>query len=157
MSTLRRRLLGDHSSSPSRTPSPVPDPSDTPTDTVSVSTQKAQQINKQLSRTTGRPASRKRRNLWIFGLGGLFGVLVALFFVAGNNEIIDTYLKQFNLDTLIEVLPAGLVRDAQELQVSPEMPSSSLVAFRLTYPFREQTMSLLAQMEGLHAGFPTET
>lgn len=61
---------------------------------------------------------RKRRNAWVFGLGGLFGVLAAGFF-AGKNDLMDlAALQSMNLDSIFDVLPAGLLRDAQALQVS---------------------------------------
>ncbi|KAK2739016.1 hypothetical protein FQN57_006698 [Myotisia sp. PD_48] len=56
----------------------------------------------------------KRRNGLIFGLGGIFGVFLALFF-ANQNEVISLdALMDLNLDTLIDVIPAGIVRDAKE-------------------------------------------
>lgn len=59
----------------------------------------------------------KRRNAWIFVLGGLFGIAVAAFF-AGNQDMLDLRaLADVNLDSLLDVLPAGLIRDAQALQV----------------------------------------
>jgi phospholipid:diacylglycerol acyltransferase len=60
----------------------------------------------------------KRRTAWIFGLGGIFGIVVAVLFV-GHNEMIDLVgLQDFNLDSILDVLPAGILRDAKELQVS---------------------------------------
>lgn len=59
----------------------------------------------------------KRRNGLIFGLGGLFGVFIALFF-ANHNEVISfDALMDLNLDSLIDVIPAGMVRDAKEFTV----------------------------------------
>lgn len=59
----------------------------------------------------------KRRNGFIFGLGGLFGVFVALFF-ANHNEVISfDALMDLNLDSLIDVIPAAMVRDAKEFTV----------------------------------------
>jgi len=60
---------------------------------------------------------RKRRNFWIFGLGGVFGLLLAGF-MANSADVIDLKsLTDMNLDSLIDVLPAGLIRDAQAMQV----------------------------------------
>ncbi|EPS29726.1 Phospholipid:diacylglycerol acyltransferase [Penicillium oxalicum] len=59
-----------------------------------------------------RPRS-KRRNGFIFVLGGLFGVLVALFF-ANQQEVISLEsLMDLNLESLIDVMPQGIVRDAK--------------------------------------------
>lgn len=60
----------------------------------------------------------KRRNGLIFGLGGIFGIFVALFF-ANQNEVISLdALLDLNIDSLIDVIPAGIVRDAKEFSVS---------------------------------------
>ena len=59
----------------------------------------------------------KRRNSFIFLLGGLFGIVVALFF-ANQNEVISLdALFDLNLDSLIDVVPSGLLRDANEFTV----------------------------------------
>lgn len=54
----------------------------------------------------------KRRNGLIFALGGIFGIFVALFF-ANQQEV----LNLDSLDTLIDVIPQGIVRDAREFSV----------------------------------------
>lgn len=59
----------------------------------------------------------KRRNFWVFGLGGLVGVVIALLFVQNPNVLDLAAFKDMNLDSLMDVLPVGLVRDAQALQV----------------------------------------
>ncbi|PNS14358.1 hypothetical protein CAC42_6871 [Sphaceloma murrayae] len=69
-----------------------------------------------LKKLTGRPKGSKRRNAWVFGLGGLFGILVAGFFAGGNDLMDIAALREMNLDSLFDVLPAGLVKDAQDLQ-----------------------------------------
>ena len=67
----------------------------------------------KLAKTKGT----KRRSAWVFILGGVFGILAAGFF-AGSNDMIDmASLQNMNLDTLIGVLPAGLIKAARELQV----------------------------------------
>lgn len=59
----------------------------------------------------------KRRNGLIFGLGGIFGIFVALFF-ANQNEVISwDVLADLNLDSLIDVIPAGIIKDATEFSV----------------------------------------
>lgn len=59
----------------------------------------------------------KRRNGLIFGLGGLFGVIVAAFFANQNDVISLEGLMDLNLDSLLDVIPAGIIRDAKELTV----------------------------------------
>lgn len=122
MSTLRRRLLGggDTPSPPddSRDPSPAPiTPSiEAPDFLATVPIDKLHELNE--AATQRKVRGSKRRNAFIFGFGGLFGLLVAVFF-AQQQEIVDlAYLKDFNLDSIIDVLPAGLLHDAQALQQS---------------------------------------
>lgn len=63
-----------------------------------------------------RPRS-KRRNGFIFALGGLFGIFIALFF-ANQQEVISLdSLMDLNLDALIDVIPQGIVKDAREFSV----------------------------------------
>lgn len=59
----------------------------------------------------------KRRNGFIFVLGGLFGVFIALFF-ANQQEVINLDgLMDLNIDSLIDVIPQGIMRDAREFSV----------------------------------------
>ncbi|KAL3413623.1 putative Phospholipid:diacylglycerol acyltransferase [Aspergillus fumigatus] len=60
-----------------------------------------------------RPKS-KRRNGLIFALGGIFGIFVALFFANQQDVISLESLMDLNLDTLIDVIPQGIIRDARE-------------------------------------------
>jgi phospholipid:diacylglycerol acyltransferase len=72
---------------------------------------------KHLDSLKTRPRSSKRRNAWIFSLGGIFGLVVAAFF-ANNSDFIDlASLGDINFDGLLDVLPAGLIKDAKEFQV----------------------------------------
>jgi phospholipid:diacylglycerol acyltransferase len=59
----------------------------------------------------------KRRNSFIFFLGGIFGVSIALFF-ANQNEVISLdALLDLHLDSLIDVVPQGILKDAKEFTV----------------------------------------
>lgn len=59
----------------------------------------------------------KRRHSFIFLLGGLFGIFIALFF-ANQNEVISLdALMDLNLDSLIDVIPTGILSDAREFTV----------------------------------------
>ena len=61
--------------------------------------------------------TRKRRNGFIFFLGGLFGIVVAGFF-AGRSDLIDfPEFGELSMDNLLDVLPAGFVSDARDLAV----------------------------------------
>lgn len=60
------------------------------------------------------PRRSKRRNGLIFALGGLFGIFIAVFF-ANQQEVISLEsLLDMNLDTLIDAIPQGIMRDAKE-------------------------------------------
>lgn len=63
----------------------------------------------------------KRRNGFIFLLGGIFGIFIALFF-ANQHEVISLdSLMDLNLDSLIEAIPQGILRDVKEFSVcTPE-------------------------------------
>lgn len=124
MSFLRRRILGDPSSSePSRDASPARD-NEGEGDNGNSRDDKDEEYKiipasklQKLQKLTKKKSSSKRRNVWIFGLGGLFGILLAVFF-AGNSDMVDlASLTDLNLDSILDVLPAGLVKDAQALQV----------------------------------------
>lgn len=64
----------------------------------------------------------KRRNSFVFLLGGLFGIFIALFF-ANQNEVISLdALMDLNLDSLIDVIPTGILSDAREFTVCTTNP-----------------------------------
>ena len=123
MADLRRRIFGvgtpDSTPSSSRDASPAPArPGDKVTDYKIVPAEQLEKKSKQKQR------GRKRRNAWVFGLGGLFGVLAAGFFASDPsnlNTLVDMVdmsgWGDLNLDSILDVLPAGLVKDVQQLQV----------------------------------------
>lgn len=108
MSTLRRRLGKVFSETPSTSPSR----DDTPDAGEEV---RLVPVSKLRKLTT---AKRSKRKSWlIFGLGGLFGLVVAVFF-ANQQEVIKLEgLLDVNLDSFMDVIPAGIVRDVRDLSV----------------------------------------
>ena len=59
----------------------------------------------------------KRRNGFIFMLGGIFGIFIALFF-ANQHEVISLdSLMDLNLESWIEAIPQGIVSDVREFSV----------------------------------------
>lgn len=106
MSSLRRRVLGrsgDSSSEASRDPSPAKG--------EAVTLIPAKQLKKLQSKKS------KRRQWLIFGLGGMFGLVVAAFF-ANHHDVINLEgLVDFNLDSLLDVIPAGIIKDAKDITV----------------------------------------
>ena len=106
MSTLRRRILGDSSSEPSRDSSPA---KGEPATLVS---------NAHLQQLKARGTKRSKRVQWmIFGFGGLLGIIGALVFMNKQEVINLEGLVDFNLESLIDVIPAGIVKDARDLTV----------------------------------------
>lgn len=62
---------------------------------------------------------RKRRFGFIFGLGGLFGIIVAGYF-ANHNDVLNInldLLSDLNLDTFLDVIPAGILKEARDISV----------------------------------------
>jgi phospholipid:diacylglycerol acyltransferase len=122
MSFLRRRIFGDtkdETDSPieSREPSPSSDKS-RPSNLRVITAEQLHTLKKGKGKT-------KRKNAWVFGLGGLFGLVVAGFF-ASSNEMIDLKsLEGMNLDSILDALPASFVTSAQQLQVRCSDPAKS--------------------------------
>lgn len=115
MSSLRRRIHDNRDDSNDSTPADSRESSPGPDVTIS-----KKQLQK-LQQNQRAPKPPRRRSAWVFGLGGLFGIVLAAA-LASKNDYVDLSLSSFkdvNLDTLLDVLPAGLVKDAQMLQVSP--------------------------------------
>jgi phospholipid:diacylglycerol acyltransferase len=108
MSGLRRRLVNIFRETPSSSPSRGATP-DAGEEVRLVPVSKLKKL------TT---VKRSKRKSWlIFGLGGLFGLVVAVFF-ANQQEVIKLEgLLDVNLDSLMDVIPAGIVRDAKDLSV----------------------------------------
>ena len=104
MSFLRRRLPSNPLTEPSREPSPFKEEPVT-----LISTSKLKALTRRRS---------KRRNGFLFGLGGLFGILVAAFYANRHSVISFEGLMDLNLDSLIDVIPAGIVKDAKDITVS---------------------------------------
>lgn len=59
----------------------------------------------------------KRRFGFIFVLGGLFGICIALFFANKQDVIrLDSWMD-INIDSLMDVIPQGILKDAKEFSV----------------------------------------
>ncbi|OTA99494.1 hypothetical protein M426DRAFT_325090 [Hypoxylon sp. CI-4A] len=104
-STLRRRAVGADNASDSSSSAPTPrDESPVkPGDKVKI-------IHHET-----RPKTRKRRNTFIFLMGSLFG-LIAAGLLAKNNDLIELpEIGELSMDSFLDVLPAGLVKDMRDL------------------------------------------
>lgn len=121
MSGLRRRIFGsggnDESSDSSREHSPAPAPKEAGGEAYRViPKEKLEKLKKNVKHKGG-----KKRNAWVFGLGSLFGLFLAGYFASSNGSLDKLVtmagLEDLNLDTVLDVLPAGLIRDVRDLQV----------------------------------------
>lgn len=74
-------------------------------------------VSKIMKDADGKPKSRKKRNGFIFFLGGLFGIVAAGFFAQKSDLIGFPELGDLSMDSIMDVLPASFVRDARELAV----------------------------------------
>jgi phospholipid:diacylglycerol acyltransferase len=59
----------------------------------------------------------KRRNGLIFLLGGVFGIFCAVFFAQQQDVISLDSLMDLNIDSLMDVIPQSIMRDAREFSV----------------------------------------
>ncbi|PKS07092.1 hypothetical protein jhhlp_005690 [Lomentospora prolificans] len=92
-----------------------------------------------------KPKTRKRRNTFIFLLGSLFGIVAAGFFASTNDLIDFPELSDLSMDSLLDVLPAGIVKDYRDLLKGERDMLDSYEAF---------SVGLKAQAEGLSAHHP---
>lgn len=125
MSSLRRRIFGtgggDATPPASRDSSPAPAPHEAlkrPGAYRVLTTEKFDEL-KQAAVKSGK--GKKRRHAWVFVLGLLGGLFAAGFFASRDGALEQLAamagLEDMNLDSLIDVLPTGLIRDVQDLQV----------------------------------------
>jgi phospholipid:diacylglycerol acyltransferase len=68
------------------------------------------------------PRTRKRKTTAIFLLGSLFGIIAAGFFAKSNDLIDFPEIGELSMDSFLDVLPAGLVKDMREMVVGPGSP-----------------------------------
>lgn len=118
MNFLRRRNVGDSSNTPDhKADATVSEPEAPETDGEFHIL-----ADKKLKTLVKSPKGGKRRTAWIFALGGIFGLAVAAFFVGSNDYLDLTMFQDLNMDSIFDVLPAGMLREAKDFQVGdPEM------------------------------------
>jgi len=149
MSDLRRRMFGvgtpDITPASSRDASPTPEPSEG-REAENYTVVPAKQLEKLAKRS--RQGGTKRRNAWIFGLGALLGVFLAGFFATNNgslDKLIDLAgLGDMNLDSILDVLPVGLIKEVQDMQ-SREKDAVNYDSF---------SVGLHARSQGIEAKYP---
>ncbi|KAI2779341.1 LACT-domain-containing protein [Daldinia loculata] len=135
-STLRRRALAPDNSSETSL-SLVPTPRDEspvkPGDKV------------EIVHHEHKPKTGKRRNTFIFLMGSLFG-LIAAGLLAKNNDLIELpEIGELSMDSFLDVLPAGLVKDMRDLMKGEREFVDSYDSF---------SVGVKARTEGLNVHHP---
>ncbi|KAH6614775.1 Lecithin:cholesterol acyltransferase-domain-containing protein [Chaetomium sp. MPI-SDFR-AT-0129] len=132
-STLRRRLPGIDN--PSETPTPQDESSDEDGNPGA-------KLKDVKTVHVHRPKTRKRRNTAIFLLGSLFGIIAAGFFAKSNDLIGFPELGDLTMDSFLDVLPAGLVKDMRELIIGERDFLESYDAFSVGFKVRSEGMEV---------------
>lgn len=91
------------------------------------------------------PKTRKRRNTFIFLLGGFCGLFAAGFFAKTNDLIDFPEFGELSVDNLLDVIPAGLVKDLRDLVQGERDVVEAYDSF---------SVGLKARSEGLEAHHP---
>lgn len=66
----------------------------------------------------GKHTKKGKRGTWlIFALGGLFGIVVAGFFAERSDLVSFPEFGDLSMDSLMDVLPAGVMKDARDISV----------------------------------------
>ncbi|KAM5352104.1 hypothetical protein ACJ41O_004827 [Fusarium nematophilum] len=91
------------------------------------------------------PKTRKRRNTFIFLLGSLFGIIAAGFFASSNDLIDLPEFSDLSMDSLLDALPAGLVKDMRDIIQGERDFAESYESF---------SVGTKARAEGLEAYHP---
>lgn len=89
--------------------------------------------------------TRKRRNTFIFFLGSLFGIIAAGFFASSNDLIDLPEFSELSMDSLLDVLPAGLIKDMRDFVQGERDVADTYDSF---------SVGLKARAEGLDAYHP---
>ncbi|KAI6803631.1 LACT-domain-containing protein [Hortaea werneckii] len=152
MSTLRRRIFGagtpDSTPDVSRDSSPAPPSLRTKDGTADDNYKVVAAEKLEKLRQRAHQKGRKRRNAWIFGLGGLFGIFIAGFFASNNGgleKLVEVAgFQDMGLESFLDVLPTGLIRDIQDMQ-SHEKDAVNYDSF---------AVGLHARSQGIEAKYP---
>ncbi|RYP69788.1 hypothetical protein DL771_005897 [Monosporascus sp. 5C6A] len=142
-STLRRRVLdGGADDTPSDSSTPT-----TPTLAPTVHDDSPAKPGEKVRIIHHRhpPKTRRRRNTFIFLLGSLFG-LIAAGFLAQSNDLIELpEIGELSMDSLLDVLPAGLAKDMRDFVIGEREAATAYNSF---------AVGVKARSEGLGAHHP---
>ncbi|EJP69287.1 hypothetical protein NHJ13051_009166 [Beauveria bassiana] len=134
---IRRRHVPESQSTP---------PSTKQSDSHDSSAQDHEPNGQPVVQIVQKPKTRKRRNTFIFLLGGLCGLVAAGFF-ASSNDLIEfpELLGDLSMATFVDILPAGLISDVKDLMQGERDIAEAYDSFYV---------GLKARAEGLHADHP---
>jgi phospholipid:diacylglycerol acyltransferase len=146
MSALRRRIANALRDTPSPSPSreATPDPADGDVATDGDGDGLKLVSSRKLAKLSKTHRNGKRRSGVIFGLGGLLGLVLALLFAQSQDVIKLEGLLEVNLDSLMDVIPAGIVKDVKDLSK----------AEREAVNYDSFSVGLQLQSEGISADHP---
>ncbi|RYP30076.1 hypothetical protein DL767_006427 [Monosporascus sp. MG133] len=142
-STLRRRVLNvgaDDTPSDSSTPTTPTTPTPAPTlhgDSPANPEEKVKIIHHRHP-----PTTRKRRSTFIFLLGSLFG-LIAAGFLAQSNDLIELpEIGELSMDSLLDVLPAGLAKDMRDFVIGEREAATTYNSFAVGAKARSEGLGV---------------
>ncbi|KAM7194623.1 Lecithin:cholesterol acyltransferase domain containing protein [Rhypophila sp. PSN 637] len=146
-STLRRRIIGNETPSEAITENETPSeaPSEAPSETPTPPNEKPETRGDSVKIVHHKTKTRKRKTTAIFLLGSLFGIIAAGFFAKTNDLIDFPEFGDLSMDSLFDVLPAGLIKDMRELVNGERDFLESYDAF---------SVGLKVRSEGLSADHP---
>ncbi|KAF7535322.1 hypothetical protein G7Z17_g13218 [Cylindrodendrum hubeiense] len=144
--TIRRRNVPETKSVPAVDVDADADADiDIDVDESSVDDSPAAQSTTHVHVTEHSHKTRKRRNTFIFLLGILFGLIAAGFFASSNDLIGLPEFSDISVESLLDVLPAGLVKDMRDLIQGEREVSDAYESF---------SVGIKARAEGLEAHHP---
>lgn len=115
MASLRRRIFGNSSAAVSQE-SVTSTASTTSADQSSNPSKEVRHIG-TVKHVYHERKGRTRNNTLVFGLGGLFGLVLAGFFAQQQEFLNFDALLDMNLAGITDVIPAGILKDARDLTV----------------------------------------
>ncbi|KAI0597147.1 Lecithin:cholesterol acyltransferase [Biscogniauxia sp. FL1348] len=86
--------------------------------------------------------ARKRKNTFIFFLGSLFGIIAAGWMAKSNDLIEFPEFGELNIDSFLDVLPAGFVKDMKDIVKGEQDFADSYDAFSVGFKARAEGLDV---------------
>ncbi|KAJ1325585.1 phospholipid:diacylglycerol acyltransferase [Microdochium nivale] len=134
MSSILRRRSAPAGEATETLPANIPLPNDSDFSSSETPVQKISRTKKE---------TRKRRTTFIFLLGILFGIITAGYF-AKDSDLIDFLpeLNELTMDSIFDVMPAGLILDLRELINGERELTQGYEAFAVGAQAREEGLGV---------------